>query len=123
MDFLVSLTYFRAELYFFLGNLIYIIVYFFFEGTVSVRNIYKKLFPEGRKISKQVPLSLSNPKKKPLLTPLDVSVPVSDTVELSVEEGAVLSPEKQMILTELIKHIRTKMARGEFTEARTKIIE
>ena len=123
MDFLVSLTYFRAELYFFLINLLFIVGYFLFEGTSSVKRLYKRLFPEGRQIAKDItPPAV----KKSSLVAVEESTEKISTEEVPDQVSEItptLSPEKQLFLAELVKHVRTKMARGEFTEARSKIIE
>ncbi len=46
-----------------------------------------------------------------------------EVVEEPAAVAAELSPERRMEIIELVKLIRTKVARGEFTDARAKIIE
>jgi tetratricopeptide (TPR) repeat protein len=85
---------------------------------LRIKNLWSLVFPQGRK-------SLVTP---PVAVALEVNKPVvAELVTLDIPEEATvaprISPEVRAELNDLAKIIRTKIARGEITEARTKIIE
>jgi tetratricopeptide (TPR) repeat protein len=95
-----------------------VVVYLGSEWVLRIKNVWSLVFPQGRK-------SLVTP---PVAVALEVNKPaVAELVTPDVPEEATvaprISPEVRAELNDLAKIIRTKIARGEITEARAKIIE
>ncbi len=86
--------------------------------VVRVRSFVRKVFPEGRKIPVKVQESIAAVARE---VPPGEMTP--EVVEIQSESPAGITAEARSTLSELTKIIRTKIARGEITDARAKIIE
>lgn len=118
MDFFLSPAFVRYELYVIWFCLCFIWVYGTYEIGTRLRNFANLLFPKSRVIATDIPT---------LATKV-----TTDMVELTVEPEFkaidesipnILTPERRAEISELAKVVRTKIARWELSDARSKIIE
>jgi tetratricopeptide (TPR) repeat protein len=84
-----------------------------------IKNLWNLVFPQGRK-SLVTPQSTGGPEVN---KPESIVLIAPEIAEEAAVEIPRISPEVRAELNDLAKIIRTKIARGEITEARTKIIE
>jgi Tfp pilus assembly protein PilF len=116
MDLLLNTTWIRGEIIACLIFLSCSFLYLVTEGFMRVKNLWKILFPHGRK-SVVSPAEISS-------TPIALS-PETDALMVAPSKDdaqSSINTPRRAELNDLVKIIRTKIARGEITEARTRII-
>ncbi len=113
MDFLLSGFFARQEAYFLLANAAFLALAFLSYLFDWTRSAHAFLFEKPHAVPvAEVPASREAGEEAP-------AAPFRD---FEAEKHEVTADEK-MVLTEIAKSAKTKMARGEFSEARSKIIE
>lgn len=117
MDFFLSPAFVRFELYIIWLCLTFIWIYGAYEIVSRFRRLSSILFPSARILADDIPTELPR-----VTTDVVDSAPTTE-FEVEPDESGALSPERRSEITELAKLIRTKIARWELTEARSKIIE
>lgn len=114
MDFLLSAAFIRFDAWFFLANLVFL----FFA---IVWYIVEKLFWLFRVVSPLHSPQDSNERDSEAKS--SESVPKPEFSVSEVEEPSALTSDDRQQASEIAKLAKTKIARGEFTEAKSKIIE
>lgn len=136
MEFLLSLSYLKLEIAFFLANIAFLAVFFVIEIVDRLKKLAEVLFPKGRVTDIVAAEPVKSSELRTEDAPVASETPTSQTGEAATQETAPvvevitetdttpeISPEKRLEIIEAVKLIRTKIARGEFTDARAKIIE
>lgn len=134
MEFLLSLSYLKLEIAFFLANIAFLAIFFVIELVNRLKKLSEVLFPKGRvaDIVAAEPIKSSELRTEEVSETQEV-ISLEDSSESAQEEAPSeeevvestpeISLEKRLEIIEAVKLIRTKIARGEFTDARAKIIE
>jgi hypothetical protein len=117
MEFLLSLSYLRFEIVFLLANLAFLAVFFVIEIVDRIKRIAAVLFPKGRK-STVVPTEAPKSETKEeavaetgMESGAEQSSDAAEDVPEEKETDGELSPERKLEIIELVKTIRTKIAR------------
>lgn len=114
MDFFLSPAFVVYELYTVLFCMLFMVSYGLYEFFVRFRRIFDLVFPKNRIIAEDIPVDSDRGE----------GGEVRDEPAFEVaEDSKSLTPEKRAELSDLAKTIRTKIARGELTDARARIIE
>ncbi len=118
MEFLLSLSYIRFEIMFLFWNLVLFLFFIAIEIIQGVRTFFFFLFPRSSK-------DFSTPPESSLSSEIQETQTKNTPVLLNQESllQDSLSFEEKQTLAELVKFVRTKLARAEFHEARSKIVE
>ncbi len=127
MDFFLSAALIRYELYAFIFCMGFGLIYSASELFYRFQTFWNILFPKGRKVVESIKSSTPKEKSTEVFLPTAAiespnSIPaVIPPVLVEIDPGLTL--EKRLELSDLAKLVRTKIARGEISEARAKIIE
>ena len=125
MDFLFSLSLAKYEVYFLVVNSLLLVFYF---GTwILEKSILLFTIVFGKKNETSPEEKIEAPKESPSKRTHKTEESKTETEEVPsvVTEEAPhgLTPDDKQNLLELTKVVKTKIARGEFSEAKSKIIE
>lgn len=118
MDFLLSGVFARQEAYFLFANAVFLAVSLFWYAAEGAYRAYDFLFSKPS----SEPVSEAGTVKSSQDTGADADVAPAPFRDFDEGKREVTADER-VVLSEVAKSVKTKMARGEFTEARAKIIE
>ncbi|MDD2486844.1 MAG: hypothetical protein PHS92_00535 [Candidatus Gracilibacteria bacterium] len=128
MDFFLSSSVVKYEIIFLLLNLAYIVLHLLYDMSFFLNRVIKIIKPKKYNIEEiesklnEVNISETNNTTQDEISS-DVETSVTNKEETKKKEGEALTSEQKDTIGEFIKIAKTKLARGEYIDAKAKIIE